>query len=48
MSKVMGILSGIGLLIGIYLFLNKGKETSMIISSLAANSVQGIKALQGR
>jgi hypothetical protein len=48
MGKVMQIVSGIGVLIGLYLFLSKSKETSTIISSIAGNSIKGIKTLQGR
>jgi len=48
MGKVVGIISGIGLLIALYLFLSKSKETSLIINSIAGNSIKGIKTLQGR
>jgi hypothetical protein len=48
MSKFVQVLSGIGILIAIYLFLNNGSKTVQIIESLASNSVKGIKALQGR
>jgi hypothetical protein len=48
MSKLVGVLGGIGLLIGIYLFLARGKESVSIINSLASNSISGIKTLQGR
>lgn len=41
-------IAGIGLLIGIYLFLSKANETRTIINAIATNSVSGIKVLQGR
>ena len=41
-------IAGIGLLIGIFLFLNNGSATTSIINSIATNSVSGIKVLQGR
>ena len=41
-------IAGIGLLIGIYLFLNHANETKTIINAIATNSVSGIKVLQGR
>lgn len=47
-SKLVQILSGIGILIGIYLFLSRGKETTSIINAIAYNATQGIKTLQGR
>ena len=48
MGKVFGVISGIGLLIMLYLFLSHSKDTTNIIGSIASNGVQGIKALQGR
>jgi hypothetical protein len=42
------ILAGIGVLIGIYLFVSKADQTAKIISTIASNSTQGIKVLQGR
>jgi hypothetical protein len=48
MSKVFDVLSGIGILIGIYLFLNNGKATTSIIQTIAQNTTSGIKTLQGR
>lgn len=41
-------LSGIGLLIFIYLLLANGGYTVKIVNSLAENTVSGIKTLQGR
>lgn len=48
MSKVVTVLTGIGVLIGIYLFLANGKETTSIINSIGSNGISGIKVLQGR
>ena len=48
MNKLVEILTGIGLLIGIYLFLSRGSDTVKIIDVIAKNSVDGIKTLQGR
>lgn len=42
------IIAGIGLLIGIYLFVSRAGDTTKIINSLATNSIAGIKVLQGR
>lgn len=48
MRNVMTILSGIGMLIAIYLFLSRPKETATIIDSIAKNTTAGIKTLQAR
>jgi hypothetical protein len=48
MGKVMDIVSGVGILIGIYLFLSRGDSSVKIIDTIAKNSVDGIKTLQGR
>lgn len=48
MNKVFEVVSGIGILIAVFLFLNNYKATTSIISSLASNSISGIKVLQGR
>ncbi|MGE6604857.1 hypothetical protein ACQKEY_24575 [Lysinibacillus fusiformis] len=48
MNKVFDVLSGIGILIAIYLFLANGKSTTSIISTIASNTTAGIKTLQGR
>ncbi|HDR7311505.1 TPA: hypothetical protein QCX08_004013 [Bacillus cytotoxicus] len=48
MSRVLGIISGIGMLIALYLFLNNARQTTQIIDSIAGNGVKGIKTLQGR
>ena len=48
MNRVFDTLSGIGILIGIYLFLNNGSATTSIIKTIAENTTSGIKTLQGR
>lgn len=48
MNDIIKIVSGIGVLIAIYLFVKNSDSTAKIINSFAYNSVQGIKALQGR
>lgn len=48
MKDIVGILTGIGLLIMIYLFLSKGDKTVSIIKAIAENTTAGIKTLQGR
>jgi hypothetical protein len=42
------ILAGVGLLIGIYLFVSHPEGTTKIISTTASNATYGIKVLQGR
>lgn len=46
--KIGEILTGIGILIGVYLFLAHGNTTVKIIQTIAQNSIAGIKTLQGR
>lgn len=46
--KIGEILTGVGILIGIYLFLAHGSTTVKIIQTIAQNSISGIKTLQGR
>jgi hypothetical protein len=48
MNEIGKWIAGIGVLIAIYLFLSKSDETTKIISTLASNTTQGIKVLQGR
>lgn len=48
MSYIVKILSGIGILIAIYLFLSNGSQTVKIINSVATNMTTGIQVLQGR
>jgi hypothetical protein len=46
--NIAEIISGIGLLIAVYLFLHNGTKTVSIIDSISKNSISGIKTLQGR
>jgi len=48
MNKVFEVISGIGILIALYLFLKNYKATTSIIGSISSNSINGIKVLQGR
>ena len=48
MHTVTKVLSGIGILIGIYLILSNGHETSKLINSVMSSATNGIKVLQGR
>jgi len=48
MNHLTTWLSGIGILIFVYLVLNKGEQTVEIIKVISTNAVSGIKALQGR
>ena len=48
MNTLVKVLSGIGLLIGIYLFLSRSSDTVKIVNTMATNSIAGIKTLQGR
>lgn len=48
MPNIGKIIAGIGLLIGIYLFVNRADDTSKIINTIATNGISGIKTLQGR
>lgn len=41
-------ISGIGLLIAIYLFISNANQTAKIIESIGSNTTKGIKVLQGR
>ncbi|MGE7114941.1 hypothetical protein [Lysinibacillus sp. NPDC047702] len=47
-NKIFEVVSGVGILIAIFLFLNNYKATTSIIGTLASNSISGIKTLQGR
>lgn len=42
------VVSGIGLLIAIYLFVANASQTTKIIESIGSNTTKGIKVLQGR
>jgi len=48
MGNVYKIITGIGLLIFVYLLLANGTATTGVISTIASNSINGIKTLQGR
>lgn len=48
MNHVMEVLSGIGILIGMYLVLSNATAATQIISVVATNSIDGIQVLQGR
>lgn len=48
MREIGNILTGIGLLIAIYLFLSHGNTSVRIIQTIAQNAIAGIKTLQGR
>lgn len=48
MKSVLTVAAGIGMLIGIYLFLNNSKASVSIIDSISKNTTAGIKTLQGR
>lgn len=46
--KLGEVLAGIGMLIFVFLLLNNYRATTSIIDTIASNSIQGIKVLQGR
>lgn len=48
MNKIFDVIAGIFVLIGIYLFITNFQGTTSIINTIASNSIQGIKTLQGR
>lgn len=48
MHDLRSIIGSAFVLIGIYLFIANGDKTAKVINTLAYNSVEGIKALQGR
>lgn len=48
MRDFWNAVTAVFILVGIFLFLSRGKETIGIINSLAQNAVQGVKVLQGR
>lgn len=48
MRTVVEIVTGIFILIGIFLFLSHGAQTVRIIDTIASNSIKGIQVLQGR
>ena len=48
MKYITDILSGIGILIAIYLILSEASGASQLISSFMTSMTSGIKTLQGR
>lgn len=48
MGHIREILSGIGILIFVYLILKNGTSSVNIIKSIADTATSGIKTLQGR
>lgn len=48
MSSITKVVSGVGVLIALYLFLSNATETSDIINTIGKNSINGIAVLQGR
>jgi len=48
MNKLMEIITGMGILIGIYLFVANWNGTVKIINALAKPSVDMVRTLQGR
>lgn len=47
-GKIMTVLSGVGVLIAIYLFLSHGNETTSIVRTLGTQSINAVQVLQGR
>lgn len=48
MSRIVEIVSGMFMLIGIYLFLSNWTATTRIISSISSATTSSVKVLQGR
>jgi hypothetical protein len=48
MNRAFDIISGMGILIAIFLFLNNGNATVSIIKTIGSNTTTGIRTLQGR
>ena len=48
MRIITEVVGGIFLLILVYLFLSRGRESVAIINAIASNTIAGIRALQGR
>ena len=48
MNRVFDVISGMGILIAIFLFLNNGQSTVSIIQTIGQNTTSGIRTLQGR
>ena len=47
-GKVMTVLSGVGVLIAIYLFLSNSSATVSVIKTLGTQSINAVQVLQGR
>jgi len=47
MRDIVGIITMIFILIGIYLFIRNSKDSVAIINSIATNATRGIATLQG-
>jgi hypothetical protein len=48
MNRIFDVISGMGILIAIFLFLNNGNSTVSIIQTIGSNTTSGIRTLQGR
>lgn len=48
MKSILTILTGIGILIGIFLFVSNSTASVGIINAIGKNTTSGIKTLQGR
>lgn len=48
MGKVMEIISGMGMLILVYLLVTNSKSTATVVNSLGSNLTSTVKVLQGR
>jgi hypothetical protein len=48
MNRIFDVVSGMGILIAIYLFLANGSSTVNIIQTIGSNTTSGIRTLQGR
>lgn len=48
MRSILTIVTGIGVLIGIYLFVSNYNATVSIVNAIGKNATSGIKTLQGR
>ena len=48
MGSVYKVISGIGILIAMYLVLSNATQSTQIISTISSNAINGIQVLQGR
>lgn len=48
MNYIIKVLSGIGMLIALYLVLSNAGNTAKLVSNLMDSTTKGIKVLQGR